>query len=236
MFKKILIVGCFSFTTLSASAAVRYCADPADLHAKAQDCSDNELFSGAAVECLEGIEKAIEMQKAAVSANLASKGAASKANQAGKQNNAMLDYALSKDVLNLLIAQAKAAQLEAAGFYDNVIWPTDWDEPKITGKNFDAFLNSDGCYKDNRDMIASVLANFDTYIAQLEEARDVAEKMQKATSGKETSMVSLTTGVTGTKAATGAPAAKLPKTKTGKSDKPASSITGVEEDAKKRNK
>jgi hypothetical protein len=234
MGKKILLLALVAFHPGFAEAA-RYCADPVEISNRARNCGDNEDFSGAAVECLEKFEKAIETQKAAMAVNMAAKGAASAKSQAGKQNNAMLDYMLSKEALNLLIDQAKKAQTETAAYYDQVVWPEDWDEPKITGPDFDAFLNSDPCYKDNRDMIANVLGDFDNYIAQLEEARDLSSNMQKATSGKETSMDSLSAGVTAEgKKATGP---KAPDTKvSGKSPKKASNITGVEEDAKKRNK
>jgi hypothetical protein len=209
-------------TSLNSAHAARQCEDPAVVNARVADSTENEYFAEAAVLCLMKFEKALEVSKATVAAKSAVNAAKDSATQASKQNNAMLDYKLSKDSLDRLIAQAKQAQEETAEYFDSVVWPEDFDEPEITGPDLDAYLNSDPDYKDNRDLIANVLSDFYTYIAELEAARDGSEQLEAATSGNQSTMSSLGTSSVSAKPTKAAAPAPTKKDKQRQSD-----ITGT---------
>lgn len=208
-----------------------YCTPPDELNQNVEDCTDNDYMSEAAVLCLQKFEKSIKVAQAAVKTTTAAQNAAAKKTQAGKQNNAMLNYNFSKATLDSLIAQGKQAQEEVAFYYDDVALPEDTDEPRITGPDLQAFLDSNSCYKDNRDAIAMVLEDFDHHLSELQGARDVSQDLENATNKNETQLDTINSGqVTGGKAAAGA---GVPK---GKKVAPKSTITGVEEDQAKQKK
>ncbi len=224
-----LVFCAFLFFIFPAQAA-RYCDSPAVLNKKVKDCNDNEIFAGAAVECLEKFEKAVGVGKAAVTKGMAAKAKASHASQSDKQKNSMLDYALSAASLDALIKLGEQAQTETAKYYDSVVWPEDFDEPQVTGPDLDAFLNSDPCYKDNRDLIANVLEDFDSQLNQLREARDAAKTLEKAAGGRKTSLDSVGAGAVSSGKKGKLPVAKGKK----KSKKDASDVTGTQQDREKR--
>lgn len=225
----------FSSVSPDPAQASMVCASLESLASEANDCTDNIVFAEAAVECLEKLEGAIDAQKKAVSADMKKLGNQAKSTQAAKQANSMLDYRLSKATLERLIGMAKDAQRETSGFLDSVMWPEDSDNPDITGPDFEAFLESDSCYKDNKDVITSVLKDFDDHIADLEKAKEVSQTLEASTQGRETSMDSLVPGTMSAKPTRAVASPNLGKGK--KKPKPGKSkITGIEEDAKKRAK
>lgn len=221
--------------TLEPAKASQVCASPDSLAAEANDCTDNIVFSEAAVECLEKLEGAIDAQSKAVSASMKNIGSQAKRSQAAKQTNSKLDYRLSKATLEKLIAMAKNAQRETSGFLDSVMWPEDFDNEEITGPDFEAFLESDSCYKENKDLITNVLKDFDDHIAELEKAKEASQVLEASTQGRETSMDSI---VPNSMSAKPTRVVASPDPGSGKKKpklrKP--TITGVEEDAKKRAK
>lgn len=162
---------------LPATASARLCADPAQVLARASDCYDNEYVSEAAVSCIEGFEASVKAATAGMSAAQAAAGKASKDSQSARQQNANTDYKLSEATLNALLASARAARAETQVYFKNVLEPEDADEPEITGGDIDAFLNDEACYKDNRDVIQSVLDTFDEHIANLEKAKAASQSL-----------------------------------------------------------
>lgn len=165
-----------------SSKADFYCADPAEVAAKVQgDCKNNEYYSEAAVFCMEKFEKALKQAQNAAKASLAA--AKAQKGQAGAQKNAMLKYNMSKDVLDSLINQAKQAQEEVLDYREQLPWGEDADEPATFGGDIDAMLNDEPCHKDNKDFLAEVAEDFDIHLAQLEDARDLAEGLESSTSG-----------------------------------------------------
>lgn len=217
-----------------AALAARVCMNPAGPISEANSCADNLVFADAAVECLERLEGQIKAQTGALGAGLDALGSKAVGSQAGKQKNSVLDYKLSAASLDILIGMAKDAQKETAVYLDSVVWPEDSDNPEITGPDFEAFLNSDPCYKDNKDVIARVMNDFDVYIAELEEARDVSNQLEAASHRHENSLDSLGKGAVSSKPKSSSPVRRTAGFKKKKQSKPGSTITGVKEDAAKR--
>ncbi|RZA06969.1 MAG: hypothetical protein EOP11_08990 [Proteobacteria bacterium] len=226
--------------SMPAAAHARYCADPAKVAEQIQDCQDNERMSEAAVLCLEKFEKAINVATAAVNVGMAAKGAASKATQAGKQSNALADYQLSQAALAALIAEGQGAQEETAKFFDAVVWPEDADEPEIVGNDFEAFVNGEACYKDNRDVIGKVMSVFDNHLTQLIEAKDQSQALEAGSGKNEGKMGSLNgeAGNAGASSAADAKAkagAKAPAI-SGEDKRGESGISGIKENEERKRK
>ena len=174
---KSLVIAASLIAAIPSAAHARLCADPARVLAKASDCFDNEHLSEAAIECVEGFEASVKAATTGMSAAQAKAAAASKDSQAARQQNANVDYKLSAATLTALLASARAAKAETEVYFKSVLEPEDADEPEITGDDIDAFLNEEACYKDNRDVIQSVLDTFDEHIANLEKAKAASQDL-----------------------------------------------------------
>ena len=191
---KSLVLAASLIASFPASASARLCADPERVLAKASDCFDNEYISEAAIECVEGFEASVKAATAGMSAAQAKAGAASKDSQAARQQNANVDYRLSAATLTSLLASARAARAETEVYFKSVLEPEDADEPQITGSDIDAFLNEEACYKDNRDVIQSVLDTFDEHIANLEKAKASSQDLGSGAAANRDEMNNMAPG------------------------------------------
>lgn len=217
-FSLFLFLVFYSGSTLAAS----FCREPDVVTSHVNDCTENQYVSEAAVLCLKKVRDEVTAAQAAVNAGTAINSANADDNQVGKQQNASLDYQLSKVALEALILQAKAAQLEVIAYEKLLEKPEDFNEPDITGMNPSAYLKSTPCFQENKQVIRNVAEDIDYIIFDLEHARDIGDNLGAASQGNKTNMDSVTSGKASDKKIRKGPGVKKGTSKNSKSD-----ITGT---------
>lgn len=232
-----MMLTCLAFSFSPARAAVFACPGLAGLKEEAKSCKDNASFGQAGLDCLKNLEKAIQARAAAAQKEMAASNAlkVDKAGNAQTHNfqGATADYSISQDALSELIANAKVAHVSVHGYLNNIIYPEDFDAPEDIIGDMIEFLDANPCYNDNRLGLEGVKKKIESHIKELEVAK-LASLGRGTTSGNRNSNQGsiIATKNQGGNTGNGS-VMPVPQ---GTSRNPASSITGVEDDAKKRAK
>jgi len=202
------------------------------------ECDDNHFYGQAGLDCLHSLESAIQSRAALAAKQMA----ASNAEHVDQAGNAQThnfqgsngDYSLSDEALAELIANAKAARENVDQYLNNVYYPEDWDAPEELIGDTNDFLDDNECYADNRDGLRQVKKKIEGYIDQLQAAKTASLERAKISSERNVGQDSLNVQIVkGGTSGEGSGVKDVPK---GHSPTPASTITGVHEDAEKRAK
>ncbi|HEY8278735.1 MAG TPA: hypothetical protein VIH99_03880 [Bdellovibrionota bacterium] len=221
---------------LWVTAAQGGCISMKDLDKESVDCNDNGNFVDAGIQCFLGFENLVKKQ-----AGVTAKGMkrsndkfvnGDRNSQTSGQEGMVSNMNLSVAALDAMIAAGKAARKDIDSYAKNIFFPEEWDAPEeMIGNGLD-YLNSSACYAEPRDILNDMVQRTDQYIADLEMARQVATAMKKTSTGRDANLDQMN-GMRLPAAATNGPGAKaVKKGKKPKNGK--STITGVEEDKKKR--
>lgn len=210
------------------------CKGLEELNESVMSCNDNGLVGQAGVACVQALEKLIQSRANEAVKQLA---ASHDLHVVQKGNNQAHDFAgtgagygISEAALNELITAAKRARSNVDGYLHNIVFPDYFNHSHAAiGDPFE-FMDNSKCYSENRDGLRQLIKRVDKNIADLERTRQGSLARGSAASGREGMQGSLTVSATGGRAAAGS-VAPVPSAQ---NRRPASDITGVKEDEKKR--
>lgn len=201
-----------------------------------ESCEENGQYGDAGKACLNALQKSIQARAAAAKAAMSASHVAvvDKAGNAQHRNfqGANADYLITDDALAESIKNAKAAHAAVDGYLNNIIYPEDFDAPASLIGDMIAFLDKSPCYNDNRLGLEGVKKKIEKQIQELEQAKAASLARADVSAGRNTTQGSIQNNVIENGVASAAPRANGGPQ--GAARTPASSITGVKEDAVKR--
>ncbi len=209
-----------------------FCTPIEELEGTIQSCEDNDNFVTQGEACLDKLDAESKSVSAMLPA-LFSKNVDQR--QAGKFDSSIQDEKMASASLLFLIGTTELAMNEIRNYKANLADPPDADEMDVHGGDIEGYRSQVECFGVNRSNLESLLKDFDRRLNEFRQAKKVADA-HTLTSEKNRKGVTALDSASGQKILTGKAAGSAVKAPVGTSPKKASSITGVEVDAKKRGK
>jgi|GEM_PF-5005440 len=202
-----------------------FCVPAAELYERAEMCEDNYLFVQSADSCVERLNREVAAATAELNKNFVKNDGK---NQSLNFNSSLRDYSASSSTLARLISINKQAIADVTAYYPSLMEPEDLEE---AGEEWG---ESVGCWARSRKAILHVARVLKAKLANLENAKRIADAHDSTSNRREVNNNVITGGTAGAKQTTAAGAgARVPagKSVNGKSD-----ISGVKEDKAKKAK
>lgn len=192
------------FLSASAAEASTPCAGFAALDLQMGRCEDNAELGEAALACVRAYRDRIKTAQATVLAQFQAQIEKMKKEQNDSFDRTQAGYENARRTLQQLIAEGEQAKLSVDDLYNNLYFPADADEPEITGKSHDDYLNTTECFATPRNVLNQSKAMIDHMRTQLQQLEQVALGKQDRSGTRSVNVDTLTGGKVGNSVGAGA--------------------------------
>lgn len=221
--RRLILLGLILGISSPASAGTFSCPMFAALTTPSDGCDDNVNLSQAALDCVQGYYNHVQAAQADVLAKFQEQVIKQKQLQNDSYDRTEEGYKNARKQLADLIAQGKAARASVDDLYLNFYFPSDYDEPELTGMSPRDYLSSQACYAQPERVVQQCQMMIDKIMADLAATEQAAfgKQSHSANRSDKVQAVEKNNAVSNTY---GKGAGKVPS---GNHRVPASDITGT---------
>lgn len=165
-----------SLIVISAAAptalAAAPCAGFEALDLKMGRCEDNAELGEAALACVRAYRDKVKAAQAEVLNKFQAEIEKMKREQSDSFDRTQAGYENARKTLRALIAEGHQAHHAVEDLYYNLYFPSDADNPDITGKSHDHYLESEECFATPRNVLnqsKAMIVHMRTQLEQLEQ-------------------------------------------------------------------
>jgi hypothetical protein len=197
-------------------------------------CEDNFVVSEEALNCVDYYYKHVEAGKLKVKKIFDEQIAKMKKEQSDSFDRTDEGYARAQKEVNDLIATGALARTVVDGYFDEMYFPEDYDEPSVTGMSSEEYLATEECFAGPKKAIQEGQRMIDTIMADLKAMNLSAAKKESKSEKRSVNVQAITPKALPTTKGQGSAAPRVPAS-AGKSQNGASDITNTQkaiEDAK----
>jgi hypothetical protein len=225
---------------LTGAQARASCYSLEELDDENDDCSSNSKYVDAGIGCFLTFENKVKKEAGDTFTKMNASNKkfvmGSKNSQASGMAGTTANFKLSEAALDNLIKAGKATLGDLDSYSRNIYFPEEWDAPEeLIGDGLE-YLNSSPCYAEPRDMLSDMKKSTEDYIKELEAAKAAITAMKGVNTGNDAKIDNMAGQHMGQRKPASVKPAKGAALKPKKPTNGKSTITGVEEEKKKRSR
>jgi hypothetical protein len=149
-----------------AAEAAHLCHPFSEFGKPMKRCEDNYVLGSEALTCVERFYKYVQDGKLTIKKDLDQQVARMRKQQSDSYDRADTGYKHTQQILKALIAEGEYGKSVVDGYFDELFFPEDWDEPSVTGMSTAEYLAKEPCFAipksvigDSQKMIAKIIAD-----------------------------------------------------------------------------